>query len=99
MIAMNRQSYDRLPPKAKEAIDRHSGESWSREWGEFWDRVDRSGRELVRKEKGIIVELPAAEEQRWRDAIAPITEDWVKRQPSGAQLLQAFREERDRVGN
>lgn len=98
MIAMNRQSYDRLPPKAKEAIDRHSGESWSREWGEFWDRVDQSGRELVRKEKGIIAELPAAEEQRWRDAIGPITDDWVKRQAGGAQVLQAFREERDRAG-
>jgi TRAP-type C4-dicarboxylate transport system substrate-binding protein len=97
MIAMNKESYAKLPQKAKAVIDQNSGEKWSREWGEFWDRVDREGRELVAKQGNTIIQLEPAEEARWRTAIAPLTEDWVKKTPKGQELLAAFRAERDKA--
>ena len=100
MIAMNKQSYDKLPPKAKEVIDANSGEKWSREWGAFWDRVDQEGREeTMRQKDNQIFNLDAAELARWRKAIAPVTNDWIKRTPKGAELLKAFRSERDRAAS
>jgi TRAP-type C4-dicarboxylate transport system substrate-binding protein len=97
MIAMNKESYAKLPQKAKAVIDANSGEKWSREWGEFWDRVDGEGRELVAKQGNTIIQLDPAEEARWRAAIAPLTEEWIKATPKGAELLAAFRAERDRA--
>jgi TRAP-type C4-dicarboxylate transport system substrate-binding protein len=98
MIAMNKQSYDKLPAKAKEVIDANSGEKWSREWGQFWDRVDQEGRQEVRNQKdNTIIELDAKEQERWRTAILPVTNDWIKKTPKGAELLKTFRAERDRA--
>lgn len=100
MIAMNRQSYDKLPPKARELIDQNSYEKWSREWGQFWDRVDQEGREMTAKEKdNTIIKLDQAELQRWRKAMAPVTDDWIKKTPKGAQILKTFRTERDRAAS
>jgi TRAP-type C4-dicarboxylate transport system substrate-binding protein len=98
MIAMNKGTYDKLPPKAKELIDANSGEKWSREWGQFWDRVDQEGRQEVRNQKdNTIFELDAKELERWRTAIQPVTNDWIKKTPKGAELLKTFRAERDRA--
>lgn len=100
MIAMNRQSYDKLPLKARELIDQNSYEKWSREWGQFWDRVDQEGREMTAKEKdNTIIKLDQAELQRWRKAMAPVTDDWIKKTPKGAQILKTFRTERDRAAS
>ena len=100
MIAMNKQSYNKLPPKAKEVIDANSGEKWSREWGQFWDRVDQEGRQEVQKQKdNTIFNLDAKELERWRRAIAPVTDQWIKKTPKGAELLKAYRAERDRAAS
>ncbi len=100
MIAMNKQSYDKLPQKAKDVIDQNSGEKWSREWGQFWDRVDGEGRQLSEKAAGnVVIDLDAAEQKRWRAAIAPVTNDWVKNTPKGAEVLKAYRAERDRAAS
>ena len=100
MIAMNKQSYDKLPPKAKELIDQNSAEKWSREWGQFWDRVDQEGRQETQNQKdNAIFNLDAKELQRWRAAIEPVTNDWIKKIPKGAELLKAFRAERDRAAS
>jgi TRAP-type transport system periplasmic protein len=100
MIAMNKQSYDKLPPKAKELIDQNSGEKWSREWGQFWDQVDQEGRQDCLKQKdNTIINLDAKEMQRWRTAMAPVTSAWTKKVAKGAELLKAFRAERDRAAS
>lgn len=97
MIGMNKESYAKLPQQAKAVIDANAGEKWSREWGEFWDRVDGEGRELVAKQGNTIIQLEPAEETRWRTAITPLTDEWIKNTPKGAELLTAFRTERDRA--
>lgn len=100
MIAMNKQSYAKLPPKAKEVVDRNSSEKWSREWGQFWDRVDQEGRQLAQKEKdNTIIHLDRAELQRWRKAIEPVTEEWIRKTPKGMEILKAYRSERDRAAS
>jgi len=43
--------------------------------------------------------LDPAEEARWKEAVAPVTEDWVKSTPDGAHVLAAFRDEVKAVRN
>jgi TRAP-type transport system periplasmic protein len=98
VIAMNQKSYEKLSPKGRQIFDRVTGAKWSREWGTFWDEVEITGRKQVEAAAGNqIIKLDAAEQKRWKDAVLPITEAWVKATPNGAAILAAYREERDKA--
>jgi TRAP-type C4-dicarboxylate transport system substrate-binding protein len=96
VIAMNKAKYASLPQKAKDAIDRNSGLQWSREWGTFWDLVEISGKKRVEAAPGNqVITLEPAEQQRWKDAIASVTDAWANSTPDGAKILAIYRAERD----
>ena len=97
IIAMNPASYAKLTPKAKEMLDRHAGSKWSREWGQFWDSVETSGKKLVEAAgpSQQFITLEPAEQRRWQDAAGRATEAWVTKTPNGADILTRFRSERD----
>jgi hypothetical protein len=44
-----------------------------------------------------IIELPDEEIARWRQRLAPITENWLKETPDGAKILAAYRAELAKV--
>lgn len=90
VLFMNGQRYASLPPRAKAAIDKHSYLPLSEKLGQVNHDYWHSAREIV---KDRIVTLDAAEEKRWRQALAPIAEEWVRTTPGGAKVLQTFREE------
>jgi TRAP-type C4-dicarboxylate transport system substrate-binding protein len=97
-LAMSKQSYAKLDAKGKAAIDRNSGEKWTRELGVFWDRIAAEGRELVAQQKdNTIFDLDDAEIARWAKASEPIVAQWVKETPDGAKVLAEFRRERDKA--
>jgi TRAP-type transport system periplasmic protein len=95
-IAMNRNSYAKLPDKGKAAIDRNAGLEYTKTLGAFWDRIDAEGRKLTEKHGGVVYDLPAAELTRWGEAADPLIGEWVKRTPDGAKVLAEFRKLRDR---
>lgn len=91
---MNRESYARLPDKAKRAIDENSGERLSRTLGEAADANDRESRERLSTVPGQTVTiLEAREAGAWRDRLKPIAEEWARTAPDGAKVLAAFRAE------
>jgi TRAP-type C4-dicarboxylate transport system substrate-binding protein len=90
LLMMNRQSYDKLPPQAKAAIDKHSYLTLSRRLGEKTTEEWARTRNLV---KDRVVSLSPAEEKRWREALAPIAKEWAAGTPGGAQVLETFRAE------
>jgi hypothetical protein len=40
-----------------------------------------------------ISRLDPAEEKRWAERVAPVTEAWIRTTPNGAAVLAAYREE------
>jgi TRAP-type C4-dicarboxylate transport system substrate-binding protein len=93
-MIMNKAFYARLPDKAKAAIDKYSGEAYARRISEY-GRVDddRQLAKLKADPNQHFNTLSKAEEERWLKIIAPITEDWVRNTPEGAQTLAAFKQE------
>lgn len=93
-VLMNKNAYARLPDKAKQAIDRYSGEPFFVAMGKVTDRMDKAGREMVEAEQGqTVTDLSPAESERWKTLSQPIVQNWVKNTPNGAKILAAFREE------
>jgi TRAP-type C4-dicarboxylate transport system substrate-binding protein len=90
LLFMNKQSYDKLPTKAKAAIDKNSYLPLARKLGEKttaeWERT----RNLV---KDSVTTLAPAEEKKWQDALAPIAKEWAASTPGGDKILAAFRAE------
>lgn len=99
MVFMAKKKWDALPAAARELLAAHSGESFSRDWGRFWDRVQKQGRDKVAASpKHTIHALSPQEEKRWAGALSSVNETWVKETRGGAAVLQAFREELGRAG-
>ena len=90
ILFMNKQSYEKLPPKAKQAIDNNSGLEMSRFTGKHLDWQWLDGRNLV---KAGVSKLSKEQEKNWKKILEPIAADWVKRTPDGAKVLQAYRAE------
>jgi TRAP-type C4-dicarboxylate transport system substrate-binding protein len=76
-MAMNRKSYDRLPPDMRQLVDVMSGEYQER-FALMWNEIDLEGLAFA-KEKGVkYLELSAQEAARWQKAVEPVIDDWVK---------------------
>ena len=93
MVFMNKKKYLALPAAAPKLIDDNSGEAQSRVYGKFWDDVDGEGRDATKAlgAKHQFVNLPPEIEAKWREAITPLTADWVKATPYGEKVLSTFR--------
>jgi TRAP-type C4-dicarboxylate transport system substrate-binding protein len=93
-VFMNKDSYARLPAKGKEAIDRLSGEVYVRRLNHATDAMQKVGIDQTKAMSGqTIAVLEPAEEARWKALIAPVTDEWEKATPDGANVLAAFRDE------
>ena len=76
-VTMNRQSWERLAPDLQEILTAVSAE-WVERHGTAWNEADREGQALVAELKREVIELDEAEQQRWRDLVAPILAEYVK---------------------
>jgi len=93
-VFMNKDAYAKLSGKAKAAVDKYSGEVYSARLGRTSDRMDEDGREKTRAHTGHnFTTIDAAELDRWKKVLAPVTEEWVKTTPDGEKVLAAYRAE------
>ena len=91
---MNKDAYARLPAKAKAAIDKHSGEPFSKMTSLAGIEDDK--RNLARMKQmpnQHFAKITPQEQQRWEKILAPISDEWVKATPDGAQVLAAYKAE------
>jgi TRAP-type C4-dicarboxylate transport system substrate-binding protein len=89
---MNKQVYDKLPAKARAALDKRSGYGVSKEFGVLLDKVAQEQYDAVKAMPGHTQGYLAPDEAaRWRRAVQPITDEWVKATPNGAKVLEAYR--------
>jgi TRAP-type transport system periplasmic protein len=93
-VAINNDAYAKLPPAGKAAIDQYSGLPFVQRLIAADDTMQAVGRDATKAMAGqTIAQLDPAEEARWKAAVEPVTDDWVKATPNGAQVLAAFRAE------
>jgi TRAP-type C4-dicarboxylate transport system substrate-binding protein len=91
MVAMNKARYDGLPAEAKAAIDRHSGEAFSRVFGEaLTARSQVVMGETAKNAKHTLVNLSGDDLKRWEEAARPSIEAWANETPRRAKLLEAY---------
>ncbi len=94
-LAMNRNSYDRLPADLKKVIDANSGVETAAFFGRAMDEGDRAGLDVAQKAGNSIVTLDAAETRRWQSTAAAVEADWIKEMQGknidGAKLVAEAR--------
>lgn len=96
LFAMNRASYEALPPDLQEVIDNNSGadvSAWAGSTQEFYDTPIR---EQAIDRGNNIIELTEEEVEMWRDASQPTIDNWVAEMDEagmdGSGLLAEARE-------
>jgi TRAP-type C4-dicarboxylate transport system substrate-binding protein len=77
-VAMNKASYDKLPPDLKKVIDANSGMVAASMFGRAMDEGDKIGLALALKAKNNIITLDQAETQRWMRAANGVRAVWFK---------------------
>jgi TRAP-type C4-dicarboxylate transport system substrate-binding protein len=77
LIAMNQKKFDSLSPKAKAAIEKHSGLPLSLKATDVYIKRAEQGLASVRG-KAEIVELSKAEQDKIAALLRPIVDDWIK---------------------
>lgn len=91
MVPMMKARYEGLPPQARAALDKYSGEALARRFGAVVDKANDGTRERVAQSgKNTVVVLPAAEQQAWRKATDGVSDAWRKARPRNEQLYQAM---------
>jgi TRAP-type C4-dicarboxylate transport system substrate-binding protein len=78
IMMMNKASYAKLPPPAKKAIDDNSGTALAIAFGQRWIKDDVPGRSKAHSLKHEVITLSDAEAARWRKAVQPVYDNWVK---------------------
>jgi TRAP-type transport system periplasmic protein len=90
-VVMNKDKWNKLSPDLQKIFTEVSQE-WIPRHGQAWDQADKDGREFVAQLKKETITLPEAEQQRWKAAVKPILDDYVKRSKEknlpGEALLQ-----------
>jgi TRAP-type C4-dicarboxylate transport system substrate-binding protein len=98
MLAMSKRKFDSLPEPARAALRNHSGEALSRALGVSnngeMDRARVFIADLQRQGSiASVARLAPEERERWRKALEPVVENWVKNVPDGRRVLDAYRAE------
>ncbi len=96
-VSMNKQAYAKLPQDGKAAVDKYSGLHFTELMYKAITKMAAHGRQTVLAHHGKILDLSDQEEARWRAAVDPIVQAWMKSTPDGANVLAAFRAEVEKV--
>jgi TRAP-type C4-dicarboxylate transport system substrate-binding protein len=76
---MNKAAYDKLSPAHKKVIDEHCTPEWSKKMAAGWAENEKKGyAEMVAQKTRTVYKPTAAEVKQWRDAMAPLTDQWKK---------------------
>jgi TRAP-type C4-dicarboxylate transport system substrate-binding protein len=85
VMTMNKAKYASLPPDLRKAIDDSTGMALAKRLGKMWDEDEKPGRAIAVKKGDEIIQLSAAETERWKTAVQPVVDAWVKRVTSSGK--------------
>ena len=94
-LLMNNDAYQKLPAKARQALDKNSGYGTSRLLGAALDRIYAGSANAVRAMPGhSINSLAAADRDHFqKEIVQPVVDEWLAKIPNGAAILAAYRRE------
>ena len=90
---MLKSTYEKLPAKARAAIDKNAGMPFTLLWAKGIQAMDEQGIGMVKAANQTITTLSPAEEARWKERAKPVVDAWVAATPDGAKVLAAYRAE------
>ncbi|MEO7243078.1 MAG: hypothetical protein ABIW85_09220 [Variovorax sp.] len=97
-IVMRQDKYEALPPAARAAIDKASGEALVRKLGSAFDSQDAEVLARLKKSsRNTVIEPTAAEVAQWKAVIEPVNVSWRQAKPRNERMYKAFSEELARV--
>lgn len=102
IFPMNKEKYESLPPKAKAALDKYSGEWFSRMAGEVQEASQEEYMaDLMSSEEHTIHTLDDDQIAKWREALDGVKAEWNKPNEDGVNLYSELTEilEDIRAGN
>jgi TRAP-type transport system periplasmic protein len=77
-VVMNKDKWNALPADVQKVFEEVSQE-WVVKHGEAWDEADQEGRKFVTELKRQFIQLPEAEQARWKAAVKPILDTFVEK--------------------
>ncbi len=76
-VVMNLKKWNALPPDVRKVFDEVSRE-WIDVHGKAWDEADKEGRAFTKSLGNQIITLPAQESARWKKAVRPTIDEYIK---------------------
>ena len=75
-VVMNKDKWNSLPGDIQKTIGQINAE-WAVKHGEAWDTSDMAGIKYFLNQGGQLIGIDAKEQERWRQAVAPIVNQYV----------------------
>jgi TRAP-type C4-dicarboxylate transport system substrate-binding protein len=90
-VVMNKDKWKALPPEDQKIIEEINKE-WVVKHGQAWDDSDEEGKKFFESKGGELINLDAKEMERWKEAVAPILDEYVasmqKEGINGQEILE-----------
>ena len=84
LMLINKATYDGMADDLKAVMDDHCTPEWSQRFSEGWAENEASGRDKALEDDSHTIHEPSAEQvQMWKDAAAPLVDQW-KEDATGA---------------
>ena len=87
-LAMNKNSYAKLPPDIKAIFDKLVGE-YKERYILMWNSIDFVGKAFGLKKGVEIIELPPSEYPKWRAAVKPVIDNYVNKMADKYSVAEA----------
>ncbi|OBY24912.1 TRAP transporter substrate-binding protein [Leisingera sp. JC1] len=78
-LIMNQANYESLSDDLRGVIDAHSGIGLSQRIGKQFEGFEAFGKSMVEKQGNEIVEIPAAEIEKWQSEAEPVYAVWIEK--------------------
>ena len=76
-VVMNKDKWNSLPDDVKQTV-KEINKEWAKKHGEAWDSSDMAGIYYFLNQGGEIIGLDKKEALRWKKAVAPIVDEYIK---------------------
>jgi TRAP-type C4-dicarboxylate transport system substrate-binding protein len=76
-VVINLKKWNALPGDVRKIME-HISNEWIDVHGKAWDQLDKEGREYSKSLGNQIIPLTKAENARWKGAVKPIVNDYIK---------------------